>query len=110
MGDTKELRNVDTADRLEKDRGDEYGASAWSTSGQILQLLPIALFREAGMLSVVASIVRKLVRASRNPMKSEHWVDIEVYVRLLRKHTEYLEEYHEQTTLSGFGDLPLGTR
>ena len=88
MGDSEEQSNMDTVDQLEQTRGQEYGYDAWRISSAILRILPLNKIREAGFLSPVASMVRKLVRAVNDPTKAEHWADMEVYIRLIRKATE----------------------
>ncbi len=92
MGDSEWPRDVDTADRLENIRGREYGNDAWKITGELLEILPLDRIRADGYLSPVASILRKLVRAANDPSKSEHWADMEVYVRLIRRDTEAREQ------------------
>ena len=92
MGDREWPRDVDTADGLEAVRGNEYGPNAWKITSELLEVLPLDRIRAAGYLSPVCSMLRKLVRASNEPTKSEHWADMEVYIRLIRKDTEAIEQ------------------
>ena len=92
MGDSERESVLDTADRLENIRGREYGDDAWKITSELLEILPLDKIRAEGYLSPVASILRKLVRAANDPSKSEHWADMEVYVRLLRRDSERREQ------------------
>lgn len=89
MGNGQGSSNVrDAVDELRDIRGSEYGEEAWKKSSEILWVLDTEKLAAARVLSPVASIVRKLVRAANDPEKAEHWKDMEVYVRLIREHME----------------------
>lgn len=86
---------MDTSDQIMVDRNNEYG-NAWLLTGLVMDFVrnntnnPAQLddLWRSGYGYVWTIILCKLMRAVTSPTNIDHWADIEVYAKLVRKHIE----------------------